>query len=1011
VKNAPFSPPVRTPNYRIVDEKSVYQATWQGVPYEVFPTPENQNIVAQCVNQGFDLWRSGPWTFNWAVRRSPCSLISGDLPRMVLVETERSDTPNPPFIRMGDIRIRLTVGGDSFWLDERGRITTTYYPWGTVHHVEPEPDLPLVITVTAALARNSGMAVRVDVEGLDKKPVSGTIGIYYGGLDINGTQYWQEYVRVHSQGYPAHVPRMVTEQDTVTIEGDVVTLSNPQVPLGAAATALPVGKLERVAPKEWEKMNAVPREEDLKKRRVDEVRDEHRVVFSFDFDTKTPVEPVRFLAWKVADGTAPLAIERFDDYLAEARQYYAGLLDTVEIDTPDTHLNTAFNAAVVNMDYVYEAPAWFEGVHEWNGYFSDNYQISAAMALGQLDRAREALLYFGEHPNGPGGVFAADASGEGIDGVTYYILQLYRYWKATGDDDTLRRVWSNTCRNFEQLLRVRDPDGDMLLNWHAGCNVFLYQADHLSLPGAAASPSIFATGMLDWMAEMAGELASCGAVPSSDPEALRAKARQWRRRSAYMRREIVRRLWLQDEGRFTSAIDSQGLVQCAAYYTDFVFPILYSQLPREYALKSLEALDRTLWIGDHLLRTGNYKPDYFGNNAVHPTAMCEGAEAYFKAGRADRGWALLHGTALSATVLTDSPGAFPEYCTTTGYGLPDWLFGNDIGTYIRAVVGGLFGFERTAPGRTLSWSPCFPARWERARLRLGDIVMSAEGRAGHRRYELRLPAPQPVCCKLPLFGHRIDSVVDARGNPIPYESDGIFLTLHLPAGTQHTINIRSTAVAEPEPAAAAPEEPAYEPPAIVPGRRRPVDLTRWFNADQLESVNHGAPCKFDFSNDIDDRGVFAIGDTEFHVRPTGENMVKIEVGFLTRNVDALSPTTAPDALTIPVGDVVKGVEFLLASECRCRLTHMTVGGITLRYADGTETVEPLIVGRNVDCSQFPFAQSLHRRTLTCDIVSQFPISPGAFALPADPTRPLASVEIRIIAADASIGLLGMNLIC
>ena len=73
-------------------------------------------------------------------------------------------------------------------------------------------------------------------------------------------------------------------------------------------------------------------------------------------------------------------------------------------------------------------------------------------------------------------------------------------------------------------------------------------------------------------------------------------------------------------------------------------------------------------------------------------------------------------------------------------------------------------------------------------------------------------------------------------------------------------------------------------------------------------------------------------------------------------------------------------------------------------------VEPLVVGRNVDCSHFPFATAVHRRKLTCDIVSQFPISPAALAVPADEMRTLAAVEIRMIAADASIGLIAMNVI-
>lgn len=493
---------------------------------------------------------------------------------------------------------------------------------------------------------------------------------------------------------------------------------------------------------------------------------------------------------------------------------------------------------------------------------------------------------------------------------------------------------------------------------------------------------------------------------------LTQRAAAWRRRAAYMRREIVRRLWLEDEGRFTSGIDAQGLVQKAAYYTDFVFPILYSELPREFGRKSLEALDRALWIGDHLLRTGNYQPDFFGNNAVHPTAMCEGAEAYFKAGRAYRGWALLHGTALCATVSTDSPGQFPEYCTTTGYGLPDWIFGNDIGAYIRAVVGGLFGFERTAPNQTLSWNPCLPAEWDAATLRLGDITMSMTGQAGDRNYKLTLPEAQAVQLRLPLFGHRVDALVNGQGKALNHESDGIFAALHLPAAKHHEITIRSTATAVPDqPDHSDPSEQLDESdgPLTIEGVRHALGLSDLFNAEALPSVNHGVPCTFDFSRDLDN-GRFVIGDTAFTVRPNGENMVRIEVGHLLRDTTGFEPTDAPDAVTIVVEHAVKGVEFLFAGECRCRLTGMAVGAITLCYDDGTEAVEPLIVGHNVDCSHLPFAQAVHRRTLTYDTVSEFPISPAAFAIPADPSRTLAVVEIRIMAADASIGLLGVNMI-
>jgi len=165
------------------------------------------------------------------------------------------------------------------------------------------------------------------------------------------------------------------------------------------------------------------------------------------------------------------------------------------------------------------------------------------------------------------------------------------------------------------------------------------------------------------------------------------------------------------------------------------------------------------------------------------------------------------------------------------------------------VVGGLFGFERTAADRPLSWSPCLPAQWEAASLRLGETTMSAEGRAGGRRYELRLPAPQPVECRLPLFGHRIDRIVDAQGKPMPHEVDGPFVTLQLPASSRHTIVVHSTAVGPSEPVPAASEEPVRKPSATIGGRREAFHLGPWLNADQLKTVNHGAPCVLDFRLD------------------------------------------------------------------------------------------------------------------------------------------------------------------
>ncbi len=386
-------------------------------------------------------------------------------------------------------------------------------------------------------------------------------------------------------------------------------------------------------------------------------------------------------------GSSPdYQIDRFDEYVRESQDYYKALLDQVEIHTPDKVLDAGFYASVVNMDYVYEAPAWLEGVHWWNAWWCNNFQISAAISLGQLDRARDALKMSRAMPIGPAGVTNADGSPSGSfeDGLPYYIQELYRYWLATGDMDTLNKVWEPTVANLGKWLENRDPDGNKLTNFHLGCNAFLYQADHLSLPGDAFSPSVMICDCVDKMAEMAEARGNNG------------QAAGWRRHADYMRSEILRRLWQPDRGKFVGTIDTQGMPMEENYYTDFVFPELYSSLPPEYSWISLKTLDHTLWSGDHLMRVGNFKPSVFANDTVMPTQMAEAAEAYFRAGRSQAGYKLLYGTALGVTTYTDSPGSFPERMSYTGFGQPDYAFGNPAGSFARAVVAGLFGLERAS---------------------------------------------------------------------------------------------------------------------------------------------------------------------------------------------------------------------------------------------------------------------------------------------------------------------------
>lgn len=1041
-----FSEPERTPDYKIVDERFIYEATWQAKPTIKWPPEDQWSTYLLRKRQGFDQDKSGPWAFNWIVRREPCFLTSGDLPRFALEETPRNDTLAPPFFKMGDLRIRVIIGEQSFWLDERGEITVRYYPWGTVHRVNLEPEIPLTFEVVAFLAGNKGIAVEIKTAGNLSDSVEGKIELYYGGLDSKGPHEFPEYFKI--------IPEE-EDDDTIEIDDHKAILSDDDIPYRIAVITDPV-----VTPVIESNSPAL----DIQK----------RVKYSYQFNTDANDLCYRLLAYKLNDDGKELKLARFTEYLRQAQEYYEDILNTVDIKTPDRVLNSAFYAAVVNLDYAYKPPAWLEGIHEWNTYYTNNYQISAAIDLGQLDRSREALLYFGDRPEGPGYVLSADGSVAEVemhrseDGLPYYILQLYRYWQATGDEETIKKLWKPTCQNLERMLEVRDPDGDGLLDFHKACNAFLYQADRLSLPGSALSPTVMMTHMLEKMAEMAIAL---------DKE---EQAQKWCRRAAFVRKETIRRLWLPEKGCFASGIDTQNKVQQAAYYTDFVFPELYSKLPREYTWLSLKALDRTLWIGDHLLRTGNYLPDYFGNNAVHSVAMPEAAQAYFQAGCSEQGWALLHGTALSATILTDSPGSFPEYCSFTGYGLPDWVFSNPIGAYIHSVVSGLFGFERTVGNKSLFWHPSIPANWESASLRLGETNISIKGKVGNRTYEIELESTQPLTCRLPLYGHQVKKVGDAEGQEVTYELEthpgGGFLIIELGSAKRHKITVfseqKEMKLELPEEVAPGAEVSWYLPKKglklrdpqqvfrnfkisgrvlggrlnrfqgkhifflvdkeeskiqpyelnfrekstevkkslrLMSGERKPMLLDEYFNNNTLPNKTYGHDFEFDLKHfiEMDERtasGKLIVEDFSFKVRPAGQNLVLLEIGDLDPYSNRLKLSSVQDSLIIDICQTVIGVELLLAAESRVRLTNMEVGFIGLHYNDGFVEKKPLVYGRNLDCCSIPFA------TEVAVLQLNFDQHVTVCTATADEDRVLEKLEFSVDTFDTSIAIFAINIV-
>ncbi len=1032
----------QTELYTLAHERAVFTSQWQAQPrtnvFEPCGSPMEHKML-----RALEFTRPFPYSFNWVVRREPCFMAGGDMPRYALVTTEANNTGNPPFLKCGDLRLRLTLGTKTFWLDEYGDVQSWYHPWGQVHEIDLRSELGLKLTLRAALAGNHALAVDITAEGagLTTEP---TLDLCFGGVVTKTPHYLPEYF---------HVMPADELDNQISLADDGATLQSTSVPFSVKADCWPRGELEVESGTE-----AV----------ICRARFRHRLSPS--------ASQLSFVAWipELGDRIFP---EQSGQLLADAEVHYAALLHPYEIETPDPLIDAAFFCGIVNMDYLHHLGSWLEGIHEWNCFFSSNYQISAAISLGQYSFARRALRFFCDSNTGPGDCYLANGqSFMGADatlkipphiheGLPYFILQLFRYWQATRDEETLRYVWDKTCRNFEHNLTFQDSSGNHLLNFKLGCNVFMYQADHLHLPGSAFSPSSMALGSLDLMAQLAEAMG----------ETTRAQA--WRRKRDYMQDELLRRFWMSEDGRFTSGIDPEGHVQQAAFYTDYVFPELYTSLPAEHAWLALKACDRDLWKDAERMRIGSYRPILFGNSAVQPAQSCEAAEAYFHAGRPDRGELLLHDAARAATVYTDSPGSFPEYQSETGYGLPDYGFGNPTGAFVHAVIGSLFGLEKQDGGRSWHWRPAIPATWAQARLRLPEAEITINGTLERRTFTLTLSQPAELIFSCVIPGAKVTGLTDADGNAIVFTAtghpSGSQLTFRLSAATGHTITLSTetlptVSVSDPvEPGGAmvlklpargmklrdpqqvlsqfriegetltarlATQSPgtcifflenqaaAYELAVTVPcgrtdtsppltvskGTKTALALGSLFNSNGIYLKNFWRGCLFatyDLTPHLEPglESMIALGGMRFRVKPDGQNLIWLDRGGYPGHLGAITlPTTTPGTIRIPVQANLAGLELLLASEAPVRLTNMAVATLTVTFDDGGTARLPLIYGRELDCASQPFATHAVSR-LIGDRQHYM-----ATALPLPERRWVESLELSIDVADYNLGLFAIN---
>ena len=498
-----------------------------------------------------------------------------------------------------------------------------------------------------------------------------------------------------------------------------------------------------------------------------------------------PVDPERarreFIPIAVAAGTSPReeVFASYERLIAEARSLYGAkrawadsvLASTASIESPDPRLDLALEWAKINLEeqrvcnpdlgcgFVAGWGLSRNGTRPGFGWFfgGDAAQTTFAMnALGQWELVAEELAFLAKYQREDGKITHEISQAAAripwfdvypyayyhADTTPYWMVALYEYWRASGDDELLRELWPAYRRAWAWCLTA-ETDGDGLLENTVG-GLAAIEVGGLA---AALHQDIYLAGV--WVAALEGtrvlaeRMGDAGIADRAEEIAPRARA------------SLDDAFWLEEAGYHAFGILADGstndnLTVWPATAAAFG---LFEEMRAKSTLVQL-AGDRVSsdW-GAHMLSTESdlYHPLQYNMGTVWPFVT-----GYVSWGqyRYRRPWAGFHlMDAVKQMTFDWSLGRHPELLSGTFYQpldqtVPHQFFATS--ALVTPLLRGVIGWEPDAPLGRARLAPQLPPDWPEVavrRLRAGPTTTDVEIRqqwtavGGERRTTLTTTGP------------------------------------------------------------------------------------------------------------------------------------------------------------------------------------------------------------------------------------------------------------------------------
>jgi glycogen debranching enzyme len=477
-----------------------------------------------------------------------------------------------------------------------------------------------------------------------------------------------------------------------------------------------------------------------------------------------PVDTARarteFVPIAIAGGVAPrdTVVSRYRRLLAKAEALYREkrahvttlLTETTSLDTPDDELDLALEWAKVNLDEALTCnpelgcglvAGWGpSGAGERPGfgwYFGGDAAINsfAMDAVGLWDQVAQGLRFLARYQRDDGKIpheiSQAAASLPWFtefpyayyhaDTTPYWLVALWRYWRASGDTALVDELWPAAERAYRWCL-TRETDGDGVIENGPG-NLGAIEVGAL---GEGIHQDIYLAAVwieaLEAMTEMALTMGHPGLARETTALQERASGtlneRYWRESDAHHAFGIL-----------TSGATNDNLTVWPA--TAAAFGLLDATRANQTLTKLATDSITSDW-GARILSTGSslYDPMHYNNGAVWPFVTGFVSWGQYRYRRPWSGFGLID--ALAQLTFDWARGRHPELLSGRFYrpldtAVPQQFFATSM--LLSPVVMGLLGWEPDAPHGRARLAPQLPANWDRVvirNLRVGTTNLDVE---------------------------------------------------------------------------------------------------------------------------------------------------------------------------------------------------------------------------------------------------------------------------------------------